>query len=228
MRFAEDNEAAAQDQPVSQQAPQVAEKPAVPSDSSVGPSSHDSRAPHKAKKASQAANTSRRLRASLESRVSTKKQSERENATSHDVQEENLVARAGRYGWDWGKEVHRSDVSGADGESDRLIRLRKEAAQDKWDLVAFDNTDRAFRSVLVGLQFIEAMKGFNKDVWIGDMCVTKATSDERFMLQVLLAASELKRAKNQDAANSRADKVRLKGLWYHAIVPLGYTRRKEA
>lgn len=227
MRFAEDSEAGAQALPIPQLAPQVAEKPAVPTGSSVGPSSHASAAPHKPKSSSKAPSIPEGRRATLETRVSTTKQAKKEHATSMRLQAENLHARAERKGWEV-VAFHESHVSGADGKADRLDRLRREAAEDAWDLVAFDNTDRAFRSVRVALNFIEEMKELGKDVWIGDLCVTTASSDERFMLQVLLAASELKRAKNQDAANHQAKKVQMHGVWYHKLVPRGYQRRVTA
>lgn len=192
-------------------------------DSCAVPDEHAGSEPHKHLEPAGKPIDGKAPKVTLESRVSTAKQGEKAFATSHMLQMENLRARAHRYGWEIVAE-NQSNVSGADANADRLQRLRHEAALDYWDIVAFDNVDRAFRSVLVGLQFVEEMIDAGKQVWVGDICVTEASSDEMFLFQVLLAASELKRNKNKDAAGHKAAKVRAFGMWYKKMVPFGYTR----
>lgn len=189
----------------------------------MAPDGHASAEPHNHLNPTGKSNNGKARRATLESRVSTENQGKKAYATSHLLQHQNLEARAARMGWDVVGQ-HESNVSGADANADRLRRLRREAALDKWDLVAFDNVDRAFRSVLVGLQFVEDMMACGKEVWVGDICVTQASSDEKFLFQVLLAASELKRNKNKDAADQRATKIMAFGIWYRDAVPFGYRR----
>jgi DNA invertase Pin-like site-specific DNA recombinase len=172
------------------------------------------------------AKKTKKKKAAIYVRVSTKKQSERDYS-SLEVQENRCKAWVDYQNkkGDQVYEVHDTykDVkSGKDLNRPGIERLKKDAQNQKFDVVVIQKLDRISRSISDFSNLYDMLKDNDIDIVINDNNIDTSTTSGEMMQKLLMLFAEFERNIMSDRMKTKREETAKAGLWQGGKPPLGY------